>query len=302
MSVQFGSRTVPGDAAVKEAAGLPLGIVVTPFEEIVFTGPPLAPAPLAKDLGRCGFCGAYVNPYVKFTCDRARVPRSWHCFVCSEENTSVTARYAEVATGTGSLAELKAPALDFPLSAEDEGGELVFLFVVDVAGASEEFVELVKNCLMAALESIPRGSQVGLATVAETVSVFDLGGGGSARPHVKQVVVPQSCPVRADGLGMEELLPLSCLLVPLDDAHEDTLLQAIDSLHRLVTPAGPAPARRGFGTAVRMVVDYFAAYRDLKVRVLVSYWFASQRRRVRGWASFSAGDPTGARARWRRTV
>ncbi len=215
----------------------------------------------------------------------------------------MTARYAEVATGTGSLAELKAPALDFPLSAEDEGGELVFLFVVDVAGASEEFVELVKNCLMAALESIPRGSQVGLATVAETVSVFDLGGGGgSARPHVKQVVVPQSCPVRADGLGMEELLPLSCLLVPLDDAHEDTLLQAIDSLHRLVTPAGPAPARRGFGTAVRMVVDYFAAYRDLKVRVLVSYWFASQRRRVRGWASFSAGGPTGARARWRRTV
>jgi hypothetical protein len=263
MSVQFCSRTVPGDAAVKEAAGLLFGFVVTPLEEIVQYGPPLPPAPLASELGRCGFCGAYVNPYVKFTCDRARVPRSWHCFVCSEENSTVPPRYAEVATGTGTLAELKAPVLDFPLSAEDEGGEMVFLFVVDVAGATEEFVELVKNCLMAALESIPRGSLVGLATVAETVSVFDLGGG---RPHVKQVVVPQSCPVRADGLGMEELLPLSRMLVPRDEANEEVLLQAIDSLHRLVTPTvGGVPARRGFGTAVRMAVDYFAAYRDLKV-------------------------------------
>ncbi len=261
MSVQFGSRTVPGDAAVKEAAGLPLGIVVTPFEEIVFTGPPLADAPLARDLGRCGFCGAYVNPYVKFTCDRSRVPRSWHCFLCGEENAKVPPRYAEVAQGTGGLAELKAPALDFPLGDEEEG-ELVFLFVVDVAGAGDEFVDLAKNCLMAALESIPRGSLVGLATVAETVSVYDL---GSKRPHVKQVVVPESCPVRTEGLGMEELLPLSRVLVPIDDEHEDVLLQAVESLHRFVTAqGGSAQAKRGVGTAVRMVVDYFAAYRDLK--------------------------------------
>jgi hypothetical protein len=87
------------------------------------------------------------------------------------------------------------------------------------------------------------------------------------------VVVPQSCPVRADGLGMEELLPLSRMLVPRDEANEEVLLQAIDSLHRLVTPTvGGVPARRGFGTAVRMAVDYFAAYRDLKVwRFVMSF-------------------------------
>lgn len=255
--INFTSRTVPADAQTKDSAGLVFGFVCTPFEEIVTTGPPLPAAPLASEVGRCSSCGAYVNPYVKFTCDRQRVARSWMCYVCSVENSVVPPRYKDVANGTGHIAELKTPAIDFPLSDEDSKGELVFMFVVDVAGVSEDFVELEKNCLMAALEGIPRGSSIGLVGLAaDSVFVFDLGAKVLA---TKQVIVPESTASRTDVLGIEEMLPLSRVLVPWDEQHEEVIFQAIENLHRFATPA---PARRGFGTAVRMVVDYFAAYRD----------------------------------------
>jgi hypothetical protein len=38
------------------------------------------------------------------------------------------------------------------------------------------------------------------------------------------------------------------------------LLQSIENLHRF---ASAPPARRGFGTALRTVVNYFNSYRDL---------------------------------------
>jgi hypothetical protein len=159
-----------------------------------------------------------------------------------------------VANGTAEIAELKSAVVDLPMGGLP-AGELIFIFVVDVAGADGMFVDLVKNCLMAALEGIPKGSLIGLLTVADTVGVFDLSG---KHLQVKHVIVPESCDHRTHGLGVEELLPLSRFLVPLDDDHEEMLLQAIEMLDQFI-----APARRGMGTAVRMLVDYFAAYEDL---------------------------------------
>jgi hypothetical protein len=254
--IHFTSRTVPGDAQTKEAAGLVFGFVCSPFEELV-SNVPLPAAPLVSEVGRCSSCGAYINPFVKFTCDRQRVARSWVCYVCSAENNVVPPRYKDVANGTGHIAELKSPAMDFPVSDEDSKGELSFLFVADLAGVTEDYVELEKNCLMAALEGIPRGSLVGVVGVAaDSVFVFDL---GAKMLSTKQIIVPETTASRTDVLGLEELLPLSRVMVPLNEQHEDVIFQAVENLHRF---ASPAPARRGFGTAVRMVVDYFAAYRD----------------------------------------
>ena len=188
----------------------------------------------------------------------------WLCSLCSQENSPVPERYSGVATGTADIAELKSAVVDYPMvESLDEGSNaLVFMFVVDVAGADGAFVDLVKNCLMAALESIPRGSLIGLVTVADTVGVFDLGSPLRA-PHVKHVVVPADSTNRTDGLGIEELLPLSRVLVALDESGEEVFLQAIENLHLLL-----APQRRGVGTGVRMCVDFFNAYRDLSgVRV-----------------------------------
>lgn len=102
MSVTWSSRTVPGDAQVKDTAGLFFGCVVTPFDDIppnpAAQGPQPEP-PLAKAVGRCSSCGAYLNPYCKFVCDRNRTPKSWMCSVCGEENTKVPARYDDVANG-----------------------------------------------------------------------------------------------------------------------------------------------------------------------------------------------------------
>jgi hypothetical protein len=113
MSINFTSRTVPGDAQCKDTTGLLFGFVVTPFQELVLSDPPLPAAPCAADVGRCSSCGAYVNPFVKFTCDRQRVPRSWMCYLCSNENKEVPARYADVANGSGGLAELKVGSVAF---------------------------------------------------------------------------------------------------------------------------------------------------------------------------------------------
>ncbi len=271
MSINFTSRTVPGDAQTKDSAGLVFGFCVSPFEDLSCNTTSLSaaalaalpPAPLATQLARCSSCGAYVSPYCKFTCDRTRVARSWMCYVCSHDNAPVPPRYADVANGTAHLAELKSPVLDFPLTLPDQQqqqkGELVFLFVVDLAGVTDDFVELQKNCLMAALEGVPRGSLIGLVGVAaDSVFVFDLGAKTLA---TKQVIVPESTESRTYILGLEELLPLSRLFVPLGEEYEETLMQAVENLHRFATPP---PSHRGFGTAVRMIVDYFAAYRDLK--------------------------------------
>lgn len=139
----------------------------------------------------------------------------------------------------------------------DEEGELVFLFVVDVAGSDGGSMDLIKNCLLAALEGIPRGSLFGLVTVSGTIGVFDLGG-SSRIPVVRHIVVPEDSN-DGDVLGIQELLPLSHFLVPYDDAHEEVILGAIESLHRLLSPG-----RRAVGAAVRSVVDYFGSFRDLR--------------------------------------
>lgn len=265
MAVHWSSRTVPGDAAVKDASGLLFGLAVTPFAEpFLFGPPPTAPPPPAGEVGRCGSCGGYMNRHCKFSCDRTGFARSWSCSLCLHENVPVPPRYADVATGTDHLAELRAEVLDFPTGLSDPAG-LIYLFVVDVSaapaavpGSMSEFVDLAKNCLLAALESIPRGSMVGLITVSDTVGVFDLGS-PLPGPHVKHVIVPESCESRTDGLGIEEMLPLSRLLAPLDDTHEEMILQAIENLHLFVSSA-----RCGMGTAVRMVVDFVNAYHDLR--------------------------------------
>ena len=183
--------------------------------------------------------------------------------MCGGENSDVPKRYESVASDTSNLKELKNVTMDYKIGPVQEDGELVFIFVVDVAGEDGAFLDLVKNCLMAAMESIPKGSLVGLLIVSDTVGVYDLGSESSV--HVKKIVVPedQACD-RTDVVGIEEVIPISHFLIPLDEEHEEILLQAIEGLNSHASKKND----RGLGTAVRMVVDYCAVYRDLQaVRV-----------------------------------
>lgn len=106
MSVFFSSRVIAADASVKEATGLLLGATVQPFEEVA-NAARVEVTPTQQPM-RCRTCHAYVNPWCKFTCDRARVAKSWTCGVCNAENAELSPRYADVAQETGALVELKA--------------------------------------------------------------------------------------------------------------------------------------------------------------------------------------------------
>jgi hypothetical protein len=155
----------------------------------------------------------------------------------------VPARYANVAVDSGALEELKASVVDYKM-VESPEPQLAFLFVVDMVAVQPDYVEVVKQCLIAALEGAPSGSLMGLVLVAETVSVFDLGSRNAV--SVKHLADPT--------LGIEQVLPLSRFMVSTaDDANLDALLQAIDSLHRFVAPS---ETPRNVAAATAAVISY----------------------------------------------
>ncbi|CAI7906774.1 unnamed protein product, partial [Closterium sp. NIES-53] len=187
-----------------------------------------APLPLADDVARCEDCYAYINPYCAI--DRF----SWRCSLCDVVNPFSDAelrRYggsnvADVAELSHTLVELDVAAEGDADEVEFEQGESqgdgeagsiphglgepisschvldeaeirkrpVYIAMVDVSG-SEEFLELVKSSLLAALEALSPAALFGLVTFGSKVSVsrkvglYDLQGPVAA---VKSVAIPSS--------------------------------------------------------------------------------------------------------------
>lgn len=180
--------------------------------------------------------------------------QSWACGLCGSENVDIAARYDNVASETGDLLELRAPVVDYTF----EGGaprapqQRAYLFVVDTICMQPNFLDLVKQCLVAALEGLPSDALVGVMLVGDSLSVFDLGAGSVV--SVKHLVDPN--------IGIEQVLPIGRFLVRKSDPDgEDALVQCIDNLHRFVS--GPS-AVRDIAGAVASVIAYAECYRDLR--------------------------------------
>jgi len=114
--------------------------------------------------------------------------------------------------------ELKSSFVDLEILVDEaEGGGdgvqalPVYVAAVDLA-CSEEFLELVKSALLAALEALVPGSLFGLMTFSHKIGLYDVQG---PIPLVKNVFIPPD--LEEDGLpvALEDAMPLLCFLAPL---------------------------------------------------------------------------------------
>ncbi|CAI6012254.1 unnamed protein product [Closterium sp. NIES-65] len=218
-----------------------------------------APLPLADDVARCEDCYAYINPYCAI--DRF----SWRCSLCDVVNPFSDAelrRYggsnvADVAELSHTLVELDVAAegdadeVEFEQGESQGDGEVagsiphglgepisschvldeaeirkrpVYIAMVDVSG-SEEFLELVKSSLLAALEALSPAALFGLVTFGSKVGLYDLQGPVAA---VKSVAIPASSAHRLP-LALGDLLPLPAFLASLS-RHKEHAAAALETL------------------------------------------------------------------------
>jgi hypothetical protein len=76
--------------------------------------------------------------------------------------------------------------------------------------AGEDFLELVKSALLAALEALPPAALFGLVTFSHKLGLYDVQGDV---PVVKNVAIPSSAD-SALPLDLDDVMPLEALLAP----------------------------------------------------------------------------------------
>lgn len=132
------------------------------------------------------------------------------------------------------------------------------------SAASEEFLELVKSALLAALEALAPGSLFGLVTFSHKIGLYDVQG---PIPVVKNVfILPES-----DGqlpVSLEDVMPLLAFLAPVESC-KDQIATALDTLKPTTswersTPTvqgwdGMLLGGRGFGSAMEALVSYLSS-------------------------------------------
>ncbi|GJP49481.1 hypothetical protein CLOM_g8679 [Closterium sp. NIES-68] len=152
----------------------------------------------------------------------------------------------------------------------------VYIAMVDVSG-SEEFLELVKSSLLAALEALSPAALFGLVTFGSKVGLYDLQGPTAS---LKSVAIPAS-PSHRLPLALGDLLPLQAFLASVAH-HKDHIAAALETL-RPAPPSldldasggvkggkdagrGEAGRRRdgvrGFGTALDALIRYLGGMED----------------------------------------
>ncbi|EFJ23029.1 hypothetical protein SELMODRAFT_104389 [Selaginella moellendorffii] len=254
MAVRLALGRCPGNPEMQEASGLPWGATLTPFAAEDETGRPSLRVKCAEPLPRCDSCWGYMN----FLCEVDQ--SAWSCVLCGERNflsRDAADRFARDAK------ELRSSFVDLEL--EEEGSQdlnlrPVYVAAVDLS-ASEEFLDLVKNSLLAALEAIRAGSLFGLVTYSHKIGLYDVQG---AVPVVKHVVIPADM----DGkivVDLEDVMPLKAFLAPVE-TNKENIAAALETLRptsswERATAAGQSAegvpiGGRGFGVAMDALLSY----------------------------------------------
>ncbi|KAJ9517351.1 hypothetical protein QJQ45_016723 [Haematococcus lacustris] len=216
----------PATAAVKEATGLPFSAVVQPLAPIPKT-PNEEELPFGH-VPRCASCYAYINRYCNLNAT------TWQCAVCTRINDIRNTCRKRYAGTLALLPELRSEVFEcvmdatLPASPSPQGDAQgpcpVYLALVDVSG-DEDFLEVVRSGLLAALEVLPPYTQFGLITFSNKVGLHDLRSGvGSVR--LVHALDSQDGPL---AIPLAEVMPLHALLAPVGQFKE-SISGALDQL------------------------------------------------------------------------
>ncbi|KAL6760798.1 hypothetical protein V8C86DRAFT_2548426 [Haematococcus lacustris] len=216
----------PATAAVKEATGLPFSAVVQPLAPIPKT-PNEEELPFGH-VPRCASCYAYINRYCNLNAT------TWQCAVCTRINDIRNTCRKRYAGTLALLPELRSEVFEcvmdatLPASPSPQGDAQgpcpVYLALVDISG-DEDFLEVVRSGLLAALEVLPPYTQFGLITFSNKVGLHDLRSGvGSVR--LVHALDSQDGPL---AIPLAEVMPLHALLAPVGQFKE-SISGALDQL------------------------------------------------------------------------
>ncbi|CAA2959279.1 transport SEC24 [Olea europaea subsp. europaea] len=259
MAVRATMTRFPGGPDAQEACGLPWGVTLTPFATKDENSCPPVYGSEGHLLPRCENCWAYYNTY----CDQEQW--AWTCALCGTLNglsSQSIARYSL----PDSCPEILSSFIDLELpleGSEEMQPKPVYVAMVDLS-SSEEFLELTKSALLAALEALGPGSLFGLATFSHKIGLYDVQG---AIPVVKNVFIPPD----SDGnlaMDLEDVMPLFSFLAPVDTC-KDRIASALETLKpttswERTTAAGQGLdgvllGGRGFGVAMEAILNYLGS-------------------------------------------
>ncbi|KAB1223128.1 Protein transport protein SEC24-1 [Morella rubra] len=261
MAVRATLSRFPIDPDAHEGSGLSWGVTVTPFAAKDENGQPPAYGSDGHLLPRCESCWAYFNTYCVLD------QWSWTCALCGTLNglsSKAIARYSR----PQSCPEMMSSFIDLELPAEAPEEEAmqarpVYVAAVDLS-SSEEFLELTKSALLAALEALGPGSLFGLATFSHKLGLYDVQG---PIPVVKNVLIPPDMEGTLP-IELEDVMPLLQFLAPVETC-KDRIASALETLRpttswERTTAAGQGMdgvfmGGRGFGVAMEALINYLGS-------------------------------------------
>ncbi|XP_024987172.1 protein transport protein Sec24-like At3g07100 isoform X1 [Cynara cardunculus var. scolymus] len=249
----------PSDPDAQESSGLPWGVTVTPFASKDENGNSPVYGSGGDLIPRCENCWAYYNTY----CDQDQW--AWTCSLCGTLNglsSETIARYSLPESAPENMSSFVDLELPLEGSEEDMQARPVYVAAIDLA-SSEEFLELTKSALLAALEALAPGSLFGLATFSHKLGLYDVQG---PIPVVKNVFLPQD----SDGtlpIELEDAMPLFSFLAPVETC-KDRIASALETLRPTSSWDGTGSGQgldrillggRGFGLAMETLISYLGS-------------------------------------------
>lgn len=261
MAVRATATRFPTDPDEQESSGMPWGVTVTPFASRDENGNPPAMGSDGESLPRCENCWAYFNTYCELD------QWAWTCSLCGTLNglsTHAIAKYSR----PESCPEMSSSFIDLELPLEGYEEESmqarpVYVAAVDLS-SSEEFIELTKSALLAALEALPSGALFGLAAFSLKLGLYDVQG---PIPVVKNVFIPSD----SDGtisIDLEDVMPLLSFLAPVETCKE-RIASALETLKPMTSWERSAVGSqaldgvllggRGFGAAMEALFNYLGS-------------------------------------------
>ncbi|KAH9322137.1 hypothetical protein KI387_016776, partial [Taxus chinensis] len=261
MAVRASVSRFPTNPEAQEKGGLPWGISVTPFAGVDELGNSPVYGTDGHLIPRCENCWAYFNAL----CEMEQW--AWNCALCGNLN-GLSAQLAARYSLPHSCPELSSSFVDLQLDEDGSKDEEiqarpVYVAAVDLT-ASEEFLELVKSALLAALEALAPGSLFGLITFSHKIGLYDVQG---PVPVVKHIFIPPDLDGRVP-IELEDAMPLLSFLAPVEK-FKDRITAALETLKpstswERTTAAGQGIdgvllGGRGFGVAMDALISYLGS-------------------------------------------
>ncbi|KAK2433683.1 Sec23/Sec24 protein transport family protein [Trifolium repens] len=263
MAVRATVSRFPIDTDAREGSGLLWGVTVAPFAAVDENGQSPVYGSGGDLLPRCENCWAYFNTYCELE------QWSWSCSLCGNLN-GLSSDAIERYSRPQSCAEMMSSFVDLELPTQESSDDAaalqacpVYVAAVDLS-SSEEFLELTKSALLAAMEALAPGSLFGLATFSHKLGLYDVQG---PIPVVKNVFIPPD----AEGtlsIELEDVMPLLQFLAPVDTC-KDRIASALESLRPTTSwerttgsgqgMEGVLLGGRGFGVAMEALCSYLGS-------------------------------------------